>query len=198
MKLIGITGGVGAGKSAVISYLQEKCNCRVELADIIAHKVRKPGYPCYDKLVELLGEEVLDADGSINNGRMAEIIFNDKDKLTKVNAIIHPAVKAYFLAEAEKERKIGKIDYFFLEAALLIEDGYEKIMDELWYIYADEQVRAKRLMDSRGYSKEKVKSIMAEQLSDEDFRKACVFVIDNSNSLNETYQQIDRKLRADR
>lgn len=198
MKLIGITGGVGAGKSAILSYLQENCNCRVELADLIAHKVKEPGQPCYKALVELLGQEVLDADGTINKGRMADIIFSDDEKLTAVNAIIHPAVKTYFLEEVEKERNIGKIDYFFLEAALLIEDGYEKIMDELWYIYATPDVRVKRLKESRGYSEEKIQSIMAEQLSDEEFRKACAFVIDNSYSLNETYEQIDRKLRADK
>ena len=198
VKLIGITGGVGAGKSAILSYLQENYSCRVELADLIAHKVKEPGQPCYGALVELLGQEVLNADGTINKGRMADIIFSDDEKLAAVNALIHPAVKQYFLAEVEKERKIGKIDYFFLEAALLIEDGYEKIMDELWYIYATEEVRTRRLMESRGYSEEKVRSIMAEQLKDEEFRKSCVFVIDNSYSLEETYQQIDRKLRADK
>lgn len=198
MKLIGITGGVGAGKSAILSYLQENYNCRVELADLIAHKVKEPGQPCYEKLIELLGQEVLNDDGTINKSRMADIIFSDDEKLAAVNALIHPAVKQYFLAEVEKERKIGKIDYFFLEAALLIEDGYEKIMDELWYIYATEEVRMRRLMTSRGYSEEKVRNIMAEQLKDEAFRKSCVFVIDNSYSLEETYQQIDRKLRADK
>ena len=152
MKLIGITGGVGAGKSAILSYLQENYNCRVELADLIAHKVKEPGQPCYDALIELLGQDVLNDDGTINKGRMADIIFSDDEKLAAVNALIHPAVKQYFLAEVEKEREIGKIDYFFLEAALLIEDGYEKIMDELWYIYATEEVRMRRLMTSRGYS----------------------------------------------
>ena len=198
MKLIGITGGVGAGKSAILSYLQENYNCRVELADLIAHKVKEPGQPCYDALIALLGQEILNDDGTINKGRMADIIFSDDEKLVAVNALIHPAVKQYFLAEVEKERKIGKIDYFFLEAALLIEDGYERIMDEIWYIYATEEVRMRRLMASRGYSEEKVRSIMAEQLSDEAFRKSCVFVIDNSYSLEETYQQIDGKLRADK
>ena len=198
MKLIGITGGVGAGKSAILSYLQENYNCRVERADLIAHKVKEPGQPCYEALIELLGREVLNEDGTINKGRMADIIFSDDEKLAAVNALIHPAVKQYFLAEVEKEREIGKIDYFFLEAALLIEDGYEKIMDELWYIYATPEIRAKRLMESRGYSEEKVQNIMAEQLSDKEFRKVCAFVIDNSYSLNETYEQIDRKLRADK
>ena len=197
MKLIGITGGVGAGKSAILSYLQENFNCRVELADLIAHKVKEPGQPCYDALVELLGKDVLNEDGTIHKGKMADIIFNDDEKLEAVNALIHPAVKKYFLAEVEKERKIGEIDYFFLEAALLIEDGYEKILDELWYIYASEETRAKRLMESRGYSEEKVKNIMAEQLSEEEFRAHCAFVIDNNHTLENTYQQIDRKLRAD-
>ena len=198
MKLIGITGGVGAGKSAILSYLEDNYNCRVELADIIAHKVKEPGQPCYDALVELLGKEVLDEDGTINKGRMADIIFSDDAKLEAVNALIHPAVKAYFLAEVEKEREIGKLEYFFLEAALLIEDGYEKIVDELWYIYASEETREKRLRESRGYSEEKIKSIMAEQLSEEEFRAHCAFVIDNNYSLENTYQQIDRKLRADK
>lgn len=198
MKLIGITGGIGAGKSEILAYLATHYNCRVELADLVAHKVKEPGQPCYHALVELLGEAVLDADGSINKGRMAEIIFRDEKKKKAVNALIHPAVKEYFLAEIEKERVAGKIDYFFLEAALLIEDGYEKIVDELWYIYTREDIRAKRLMESRGYSEEKVKNIMAGQLSEEEFRKHCQFVIDNNHSLEETFQQIDRKLGAEK
>ncbi len=198
MKLIGITGGIGAGKSAILSYLEDNYNCRVELADLIAHKVKEPGQPCYKALVDLLGKQVLNEDGTINKGRMAEIIFSDDEKLVAVNALIHPAVKKYFLEEVEKERKKGDLDYFFIEAALLIEDGYEKIVDELWYIYADKKVRINRLKSSRGYSEEKIESIMEEQLTDEEFRKHCAFVIDNSNSLHETYQQIDRKLRADK
>lgn len=198
MKLIGITGGIGAGKSEILSYLDTHYNCRVEMADLAAHKVKKPGQPCYRALVDLLGKSVLDSDGTIHKGRMAEIIFHDEEKMQAVNALIHPAVKEYFLAEIEKERDAGKIDYFFLEAALLIEDGYEKIVDELWYIYTREDIRANRLRESRGYSEEKIRSIMAGQLSEAEFRKHCKFVIDNNHSLQETFQQIDRKLGADK
>lgn len=198
MKLIGITGGIGAGKSEILSYLAIHYNCRVEMADLVAHKVKEPGQPCYHALVELLGESVLDSDGTIHKGRMAEMIFHDEEKKQAVNALIHPAVKEYFLTEIEKERAAGKIDYFFLEAALLIEDGYEKIVDELWYIYTREELRAERLRESRGYSEEKIKSIMAGQLSEAEFRKHCEFVIDNNYSLQETFQQIDRKLEADK
>lgn len=197
MKLIGITGGVGAGKSAILDYLQNHCNCRIELADLVAHKVKEPGQPCYDVLVELLGKEVLLPDGAIDKGKMAEIIFSDKEKLKAVNALIHPAVKEYLLKAVEEERKKAQIDYFFIEAALLIEEGYEKIVDELWYIYTKKEIRIERLKNSRGYSEEKIESIMNGQLSEEEFRKHCVFVIDNNGSLEETCRQIDRKLRED-
>ena len=194
MKIIGITGGIGAGKSAVLSYLEKEYHCRVEQADLVAHKVKEPGQPCYEKLVQLLGASVLNGDGTIDKGRMAERIYKDPGLLSQVNAIIHPAVKAFFLEEIRKEREKQELDYFFLEAALLIEDGYEKIVDELWYIYADASVRKKRLMESRGYTEEKTEQIFKSQLCDADFRKHCDFVIDNSTSLSDTYEQIDRRL----
>ncbi len=197
MKLIGITGGVGAGKSAILDYLQTHCNCRIELADLVAHKVKEPGEPCYEALVQLLGKEILLPGGEIDKGKMAEIIFSDKEKLKAVNALIHPAVKEYLLKAVEKERKKAQIDYFFIEAALLIEEGYEKIVDELWYIYTKKEIRVERLRKSRGYSEEKIANIMNGQLSEEEFRRHCAFVIDNNGSLEETYRQIDRKLRED-
>ena len=92
----------------------------------------------------------------------------------------------------EKERK--KLDYLFIEAALLIENGYDKIVDELWYIYADVEVRRQRLKASRGYSDEKIDDILKGQLSDEEFRKYADFVIDNSGDENDTRRQIDLKL----
>ena len=137
MKLIGITGGVGAGKTQVLSYLASHCSCRILLADDVANEVKLPGQECYGQLVELLGEGVLDAEGRIDKGKMAALIFADRELLAKVNAIIHPAVKVYILQEVDKERKAGRIAFFFLEAALLIEEGYGKVADELWYIHAD-------------------------------------------------------------
>lgn len=195
MKLIGITGGIGAGKSAILSYLASHYNCRIELADEVAHRLKEPGGACYEGLVKLLGQGVLEPDGRIHKAHMAEIIFSDPEKLAAVNALIHPAVKEYLLSEIEKERRAAVRDYFFLEAALLIEEGYEKIVDELWYIYTSEKNRRKRLMESRGYTEEKVRSIMAGQLEDAEFRKYCSFVIDNNQSLEDTYRQIDGKLR---
>ena len=197
MKVIGITGGVGSGKSALLAYIKEHYNCRIILADQAAHQVKEPGQPCYGKLVELLSEEILDKDGTIHKGKMAEKIFSDEKLLEAVNAIIHPAVKELILGEIKKERRKGEVRYFFVEAALLIEDGYLDIVDEMWYIYTEEKVRRNRLSLSRGYSEEKINSIMASQLSETEFRKHCKVVIDNSGSLEEAFEQIDRELLLD-
>lgn len=195
MRLIGITGGVGAGKTSVLNFIREHYSCRIELADEVAHKVKEPGEPCYNRLVELMGEEILCEDGTIDKGRMAARIFGNEEMLRKVNECIHPAVKEYLLREIEAERKRGEIDFFFIEAALLIECGYKEIVDEMWYIYATEEVRTSRLQKDRGYSEEKIKQIMQNQLAEEEFRAGCDFVIDNSGELEEAYRQIDKRLK---
>lgn len=194
MKLIGITGGVGAGKSQVLSYLASRCRCRILLADEVGNEVKLPGQPCYEQLVELLGKDVLAEDGTIDRGRMAEKIFADAGLLSRVNGIIHPAVRLYILQEVEKERSLGNVDFFFLEAALLIEEGYDRVVDELWYIYADEEVRRGRLKESRGYSDAKIDRIFRSQLSEEEFRRHCQRVIENNGDLQETCRQIDEVL----
>lgn len=194
MKIIGITGGVGAGKSKVLSFIEENYKARIIRADEAAHMLEKPGHECYDKLVSLLGEGVLSEDGTINKLKMAEIIFSDKDVLAKVNGIIHPEVKRYIIEEIKREKEEGKLDYFFIEAALLIEERYDLIVDELWYIYASEEVRRQRLKETRNYSEEKITSIMRGQLSEEEFRKACKHVILNNGDLEETYSQIKKCL----
>lgn len=194
MKTIGITGGIGSGKTKILMYLNFSYNCKVIIADEIAHIVKEPGQLCYEALVELLGVEILDAEGYIDKEKMSELIFSDSMLLKKVNALIHPAVKTYIRTMIAQEKEKEELDFLFIEAALLIEDGYVDILDELWYIYTEETVRKKRLVESRGFSEEKMKAIMQEQLSDGEFRKYCSVVIDNSKTLEYTYQQIDKKL----
>ena len=136
----------------------------------------------------------LDENGFIDRNKMAAMIFSDTDLLGKVNAIIHPAVQDYILSEIQKEKETDHYDFFFVEAALLIECGYGAHVDELWYIYASEEVRRQRLMNSRGYSEEKITQIMKGQLQEEDFRMNCHVVIDNSFDLEVTKKQIDKIL----
>ena len=126
---------------------------------------------------------------------MAEEIFANDDLLDIVNSIIHPAVKDYILNAKESEKKAGTYDYLFIEAALLIECGYNEHVDHMWYIYTDESIRIKRLKSSRGYSEEKIKNIMDAQLNEEQFRAGSDFCIDNSGTLEETYMQIKKKMK---
>ena len=189
--IIGITGGIGAGKSTVLKYIEEHYNCLVIFSDDVANDIKKKGYPAYDELVKLLGDDVLAEDGEIDKAKMAAAIFNNKNLLEKVNNILHPAVNTFIINIIESEKAAGRYDFVIVEAALLIENGYDKICDELWYVFADENTRRARLKASRGYSDEKVTDILGKQLSDAEFRKHCQFVIDNSGELDESAKQID-------
>ena len=192
--IIGITGGVGAGKSEVLKYVDQKYNCMVIYSDQVANDIKKKGFPAYDELVKLLGKGILGPDEEIDKKKMASAIFNDKDMLKSVNNILHPAVNTFIINIIETERKKNKLDFVFVEAALLIENGYKDIVDELWYVYADENVRRRRLRESRGYWDEKITDIFKSQLDDKTFRENSDFVIDNSSSLDEMEAQIDIKL----
>lgn len=194
MKVIGITGGVGAGKSAVLSYLEEAYGARVILADWVANKIKEPGECCYEAIVNLLGDSVLKEDGCIDRKRMGQLIFSDRELLRRTNEIIHPAVKTYIINEMHKAKEDG-VSVFVIEAALLLEDNYRAICDELWYIYTREEVRRERLKASRNYTDEYITSIMEKQLPDEVFRRECDFMIDNSDSLEATKVQIDCRMR---
>lgn len=194
MYFIGITGGIGAGKSEVLKFIRGHYSCEIYLADEAAHLVKRPGTPVYRELVALLGQEVLGADGEIDKAAMAGKIFAAPELLEQVNGLIHPAVKEYLLERLEAAKAAGEKEFFFVEAALLIECGYLALVDEMWYIYADESVRRDRLRHTRGYDEARISRIMAKQLSENAFRENCDFVIDNSGSFEETRRQIDGRL----
>ena len=197
MKVIGITGGVGSGKTQILDYLRQRTNCRIIVADRVAQELEEPGGVCYEQIIALLGQEILAEDSRIDKIKMAARIFSDKNLLVRINEIVHPAVKEYILRAIAEEREAENIHYLFIEAALLIEDGYCEIVDEMWYIHTDEQVRRDRLKLSRGYSDEKIDSIIREQLTEEEFYRHCSVVIDNSKTLQSAFGQIDEKLGDD-
>ena len=197
MKFIGITGGVGAGKTAILQYLSDKEHTRVMLADEIAHDLMKPGTACYKQIVDaFIMEDILAADGSFDRQKLAWVIFSSEKKRLQMNSIVHPAVKAYVKEQLRLERERKQLQLLVLEAALLIEDHYDEICDELWYIYTTEEKRKIRLMASRGYSEEKVAQIFASQLPEEIYRKKCKVIIDNNGKLSETFLQIDKALES--
>ena len=196
MKFIGITGGVGAGKSEILSYLAKKPDTTVMLADEIAHELMEPGTECYDRIVEAFGAtEICLPEGGFDRRKLAEVIFSDDTNRQRMNDIVHPAVKEYVKHRVREEREKGVLKLLVLEAALLIEEHYDEICDELWYIYTRENIREERLMKSRGYSREKVHQIFASQLTEEEYRNVCRVVIDNNGTVEEACRQIDEALK---
>ena len=198
MKFIGLTGGVGAGKTTVLKAMKQMYRVRILIADEIAHEQMEPGTQCYKQLHEAFGDcDIWRSDGSIHRPKLAQLLFSDEKRRQTLNGIVHPAVKDYILGEVEKERQRGYYEYVILEAALLIEDHYDTLCDELWYVYADEQTRKKRLMADRGYSEQKVEQIFRAQLSDETYRKYCPVVINNDRDGQYVLEQVRQLYRSE-
>lgn len=191
MYFIGITGGVGAGKSEIMACLAEMDGAAVLRADELAKELMEPGHACHDRLAEAFAQDgIFDAGGRLLTERMSREIFGDEKKRRIANAIIHPAVKDEVLRRVERERREGRLDFFFLEAALLLEEHYDEICDEIWYIYASERTRRKRLRESRGYTDEKIDGILASQLAEGEFRGRCQRIIDNDGKFETAKEQV--------
>ena len=193
MKVFGITGGVGAGKSEVLTYLGQNYDATVIQADEAGYLVMLPGGECYGEIVKLFGRQITTETGELDRKRIAEIVFQDEEKLKALNAIVHPAVKRYIKKAIAAAEKAGT-EYVFVEAALLIEEKYDEICDELWYIYTSPENRRMRLKASRGYSQEKIQSIFDSQLPEETYRAKCEEVIDNNGTPEQAFDQIREKL----
>ena len=194
MRTIGITGGVGAGKSTVLAYLEEKYNAFVIQADEVGHIVMEPGQACYQPVIDLFGKEVIKNDKTIDRKRVSDVVFGQPVFLTRLNGIIHPAVKQSILKSLEEQKRKGR-KLCIVEAALFLEEHYQDFCDEVWYIYTDEEVRIQRLMESRGYTREKSLGIIGNQASEAYFRVHTDYVIENNGDLEKTWKQIDEGVR---
>ncbi len=195
MQIIGITGGIGAGKSTVLRILETEYNAFIVEADKLAHQLMEPGQNAYKRIVEAFGTDILDEDGKIFRPTLSAKVFSDEQKLNRLNGIVHPEVKQWIQAEIQRRENDGVTRYFVIEAALLIEDGYQSICDEIWYIYAPEEVRIQRLMESRGFSLEKCQSIIRNQSADAFYRENSTFVIENGAMIQDTQKQIEELLK---
>jgi dephospho-CoA kinase len=198
MKIIGITGGIGGGKSSILNFISSHYISEIYYADEIARELELPGTIVYDRLVSIFGEDILenDFDHAIDKKKFAQVLYSDKANLDKANMIIHPAVENYLIEKMRAAVKMHETELFFIEAALLIENGYKDIVDEMWYIYADHETRIKRLMEDRGYTRKKAISIMESQLSDKDFRDNSDVIIDNSGDLKTACDQVKARLEG--
>lgn len=190
-KTIGLTGNIGTGKSTVLRYLAERGAAVID-ADALAHQAIAPGGPAYQAVVDLFGTQILAPDGSIDRKALGAIVFADPSKLAQLEAIVHPAV--FELAQ----RILNETDapVIVIEAIKLLESGrLLKLCDEVWVVTADEASQLRRLMHGRGMSEAEARQRMAAQSPQEEKIRQATRVIDNSGSLEQLYEQLDRLWR---
>ncbi len=189
-KILGITGGVGSGKSVVLTILQQDYDAAVIQADLVAHELTEPGQAAYGQIVAAFGKEILTPDGRIDRPALGRLVFAEEKKRRLLNRLTHPAVKREILRRIEESRR----PLLVIEAALLLEERYDEICDEIWYVYADRETRFARLLDSRGYTRERAQAIMDSQLSESEWRSRCQATIDNTGSVKQLRGALSRLL----
>lgn len=161
-KIIGITGGIGCGKSTLIEMMKQRANVLDINTDNIAKKIMEPNTPQFKKIVDYFSDDIL-TNGCIDNNKLSKIVMNNPDKLKKLNSFVHPSV----IHEVKELVKTDKYDIITIESALLLETELKDLCDEIWNVSARLETRIYRLCKYRGYSEEKAKDIIKNQKSDE-------------------------------
>ncbi len=194
MKILGITGGIGSGKSEALKYLNTKPGVVTYEADKVAHEIQGIGKFAYLEIVREFGAEILDEVGNIDRKALGNIVFRDAKKLAMLNQIMHPAVKNEVNRLIAVHEKSG-CEVFVLEAALLLEEKYQQICDEIWYIRTDVNIRRDRVVKNRNCTEGKFLDINHLQLSNEAFEEGCDYIIDNTGTLESLHKKIDKELK---
>ena len=192
MRVIGLTGGIGSGKSTVAGFLAELGAVVMEL-DRTGHEVLKQP-DVREKLLEEFGEEILNAGGEIDRSLLGKIVFNDSGALARLNSITHPVIDSVIEARVEKCRSEG-VGVVVLAAAALLDVGRGGQADEIWVTVTPEEVVLKRLADKGDYSEEEVKARIRSQMSGEERIKQVDVVIDTDCSLDELRERVEAEWR---
>ncbi len=196
MKVIGLTGGVGSGKTTVANLLQENYNAYVIFSDEVAKDLMEPGQVSYALVVDAFGEKVLDDKMKIDRKKLAKEVFHNSEKLELLNSLTHPYVEQFILEEIERLRKLNQYQYIVVETALLFQVNYHRFCDEVLVVIADEQIRRNRLKESRGYTDEKIDSILENQMTNKDFCKYTTHIIENNGDMNNIDKQLQNMLEC--
>lgn len=192
MKVIGLTGGVGSGKTTVANVLREQFGAYLIITDDIARNLMEPGQISYTLTVEHFGNGILDQNGNIDRGLLASIVFADEEKLAILNSFSHPYVEQEVARQIQSVKEENIASMIVVETALLIQVGYHEFCDEVWCVCVDEQVREFRLQENRGYSVEKTREIRNKQMSDEVYRQYATHIIWNLGDKNNLVEQISQ------
>lgn len=194
MQTLGIVGGIGAGKSTIVSLLCELKKCYVIGADEIGHRILLKGDLAYDKVVEAFGEDILDEEGQIVRKRLGAIVFSNQENLNVLNAITHPIIYNEIEKLVQRCQEEAEWDFVIIDAALLIEIGLVPLADKVIGVFSDEQTRIDRLMQRDHFTKEQVIDRLSKQKKWEELEKVSHYTIDNRFSRQNTKEQIEDML----
>jgi dephospho-CoA kinase len=194
MKIIGITGGIGSGKTTVTEFLKGK-GYQVVDADMIARKIVEPGTEVLGQLVSHFGGSILHNDGSLNRKRLAELAFVNPAKKDELDWITHGAILENITQEINNIRIQLNPKLVFVDAALLIETGLYKKMDEVWLVTAHEALRIQRVVARDRLDAERVKQRIRAQMSDEQKARHSFRIINNAGTKEELYNALEKILR---
>lgn len=192
MKLIGLTGGAGSGKSTVSAMLKE-LGATVIDADEAAHAAYEPGSPGFEAVVREFGPEFV-KDGRIDRARLGQLVFHDKDSRRRLNAIVHPLVREWMAARTAEAIE-GGAEVIVQDVPLLFENGLAGLYSTVVLVYVPEHLQVTRLVEGRGLERERARAMIASQMPIEEKRKLAPQVIDNSGTQVETRRQVGQLWR---
>lgn len=189
MKLIGLTGGAGSGKSTVAAMLLA-LGAEVLDADEAAHAAYEPGSQGFDEVVREFGSEFV-LGGRIDRRRLGELVFNDKDARLRLTAIVHPLVREWMAARTAEAAERGA-PVVVQDVPLLFENGLERLYSSVVLVYVREDIQLKRLVEGRDLNEDRARAMIAAQMPIEEKRRRAQHVIDNSGTREETRAQVER------
>lgn len=189
MRRLGLTGGIASGKSAVAAILRE-LGFSVLDADSLAHKTIEPGQPAYEEVLREFGSAITDGQGRVDRTKLGAVVFADKTKLDKLNAMVHPRVAEAVLRQFAEWQREGTRDAAFVEAALLIESGIYQHLDGLVVAWCRPEQQLERLA-ARGLTEEEARRRIASQMPVEEKLRYATEKIDCSGTLEQTRQQVE-------
>jgi dephospho-CoA kinase len=189
LKLIGLTGGAGSGKSTVAQMLRD-LGAVVLDADVAAHRVYEPGSLGFDLIESEFGPDYI-RDGKIDRARLGELVFRDAEARARLNAIVHPLVREWMAAETADALMRGA-EVVVQDVPLLFENGLERLYSDVVLVHVPEELQVERLVHERGLDEDRARAIVAAQMPIDDKRTKAGFVIDNSGSLDETRRQVEK------
>ena len=190
MRTIGLTGGIGSGKTTVAKLLEE-LGAHVIHADSVGHEVYLPGTSGCGALIAAFGPEIVAADGTIDRKRLGAIVFSDPTQLKRLNAIVHPLIFDEIKRRITALRAQGLARPIVVEAAILVEASWLPLVDEVWLVSATPESVVERLSSQRGLDAEDVRRRVAAQLQDAERRRHAHVVIENTGSIDALRGRVD-------